>query len=70
MNFHNIGMTDDDKGLMERTEKPEDEGKFRTPGLRGVAHTASYMHDGSVATLEDVVDYYDKGGADIPIRRN
>lgn len=62
LNFHNIGMTDDDKGLMERTEKQEDEGKFRTPGLRGVAHTSPYMHDGSVATLEDVVDYYDKGG--------
>lgn len=62
LNFHNIGMMGEDKGLMERTEKAEDEGKFRTPGLRGVAYTAPYMHDGSVATLEEVVDYYDRGG--------
>lgn len=37
-------------------------GKFRSPSLRGIDQTAPYMHDGSLATLEDVVDYYDKGG--------
>jgi len=37
-------------------------GNFKTPTLRDVAHTAPYMHDGSLATLEDVVNYYDRGG--------
>jgi len=35
---------------------------FKTPTLREIARTAPYMHDGSIATLEDVVDYYDGGG--------
>ena len=38
------------------------QGNFKTPTLREVARTAPYMHDGSLATLEDVVEYYDKGG--------
>jgi cytochrome c peroxidase len=37
-------------------------GNFKTPTLRDVARTAPYMHDGSLATLEDVVNYYDRGG--------
>ncbi len=37
-------------------------GKFRSPSLRGIDQTAPYMHDGSLATLEEVVDYYDRGG--------
>jgi cytochrome c peroxidase len=37
-------------------------GRFRTPGLRAVALTAPYMHDGSLATLEDVVAFYRRGG--------
>ena len=41
---------------------PEDLGAFKTPTLREVARTAPYMHDGSLATLEEVVDYYDRGG--------
>lgn len=40
----------------------KDIGRFRTPGLRNVSKTAPYMHDGSLATLRDVVDFYDKGG--------
>lgn len=39
-----------------------DMGAFKTPTLRNVARTAPYMHDGSLETLEDVVDFYDKGG--------
>lgn len=39
-----------------------DIGKFKTPSLRNVALTAPYMHDGSLKTLEEVVEYYDKGG--------
>ena len=37
-------------------------GKFRSPSLRGIDQSGPYMHDGSLATLEEVVDYYDKGG--------
>jgi cytochrome c peroxidase len=37
-------------------------GDFKTPTLREIARTAPYMHDGSVGTLEDVIDYYDRGG--------
>jgi cytochrome c peroxidase len=39
-------------------------GAFRTKSLRHVEHTAPYMHNGSMATLEDVVDFYDRGGGD------
>ena len=39
-------------------------GKFRSPSLRGIDQTAPYMHEGSLATLEEVVDYYDRGGID------
>jgi cytochrome c peroxidase len=38
-------------------------GRFRTPGLRGVAQTAPYTHAGELATLEDVIEFYDEGGA-------
>ncbi len=38
------------------------QGNFKTPTLREIARTAPYMHDGSIATLEDVIDYYDRGG--------
>lgn len=41
-------------------------GDFKTPTLREVARTAPYMHDGSLATLEDVVDFYDRGGRPNP----
>ena len=38
------------------------QGNFKTPTLREISRTAPYMHDGSIATLEDVIDYYDRGG--------
>jgi cytochrome c peroxidase len=41
---------------------------FKTPGLREIASRAPYMHDGSLATLEDVVEHYDQGGLDRPSR--
>lgn len=59
--YHNLGM-EDDEGRFAVTNKEEDKGKFRTPGLRGVSFTAPFMHDGSLATLEDVVEYYNEGG--------
>ena len=38
------------------------QGNFKTPTLREIGRTAPYMHDGSIATLEDVIEYYDRGG--------
>lgn len=52
----------DNTGVHEITGKPEDMGRFRPPSLRNVALTAPYMHDGSVATLEEVLTFYEAGG--------
>ena len=60
--FHNTGLSGNDEGRFAVTAKPEDRGAFKTPTLREAAIRAPYMHDGSLATLEDVVDHYDKGG--------
>ena len=57
-----------DAGRFEITQDPADRWAYRTPGLRNVALTAPYMHDGSVATLEEVVEFYDRGGIDNPGR--
>ncbi|NJB86988.1 cytochrome c peroxidase [Lewinella marina] len=51
-----------DAGRGAVSGNPFDNGKFRTPGLRNVALTAPYMHDGRFATLEEVIDHYDSGG--------
>jgi cytochrome c peroxidase len=56
-----------DQGRAAITGRPEDRGAFKTPTLREVAHSAPYMHDGSRATLADVVDYYDRGGNANPL---
>ncbi len=58
----------DDLGRMEVTRDPADRWKYRTPSLRNVALTAPYMHDGSLATLEEVVAFYDRGGGADPDR--
>jgi len=63
--FFNTGATAypaPNRGIYEYTQKPEDLGKFRAPTLRNIAVTAPYMHDGSLATLEDVIDHYAAGG--------
>jgi cytochrome c peroxidase len=64
--FRNIGVGMDaekpDLGRFDFTKDEKDKGKFKTPTVRNVAETAPYMHDGSQATLEDVVAWYDKGG--------
>ena len=52
----------EDPGLYGVTKDLRDWGKFRTPSLREVARTAPYMHNGTLATLEAVVDFYDQGG--------
>ncbi len=51
-----------DEGRKGVTFKPEDRGKFKVPSLRNVEKTAPYMHDGSIWTLEEVVDHYASGG--------
>ncbi len=45
-------------GLYEYTNRRQDVGKFRAPTLRNIAVTAPYMHDGSIATLGEVIDHY------------
>ena len=57
------GYPERDQGLFEITNRIEDMGKFRPPTLRNVAVTAPYMHDGSIATLREVIeDHYARGG--------
>jgi cytochrome c peroxidase len=51
-----------DLGRFDFTKRESDKGAFKTPTLREIALTAPYMHDGSLATLEDVVEFYNKGG--------
>ena len=59
-----IGMDkpEPDLGRYVMTKDPRDWGVFKIPTLREIEHTAPYMHDGSLKTLEEVVDYYDQGG--------
>jgi cytochrome c peroxidase len=52
----------DDAGLYYRTKQKADMGKFRTPTLRYVVHTAPYMHNGALFDLNEVVEFYNKGG--------
>jgi cytochrome c peroxidase len=49
-------------GRYQVTKNRQDLGKFKTPTLRNIGLTAPYMHDGSLKTLREVIDYYDKGG--------
>lgn len=51
-----------DLGRFVVTGNEADRGAFKTPTLREIARTAPYMHDGSIPTLEDVIDFYDRGG--------
>jgi cytochrome c peroxidase len=64
--YANLGVGMDqsnpDLGRYAVTHNPRDWGAFKAPTLREVEHTAPYMHDGSLKTLEDVVEFYDKGG--------
>ncbi len=72
--FHNTGLYNYDHvgsyppqntGLYEFTGAPEDMGRFRAPTLRNIELTAPYMHDGSVETLDDVIDHYAAAGRTI-----
>lgn len=69
--FHNTGVawrsgTLNDEGRYRVTRVRTERGAFRTPTLRDVARTAPYMHDGSLPTLEAVVEFYDRGGTPNP----
>jgi cytochrome c peroxidase len=66
--FYNVGLYEnyEDNGKERVTYKTEDIGKFKTPTLRNIELTAPYMHDGSVNTLLDVIELYNKGGAAHP----
>ncbi|MEO8187399.1 MAG: cytochrome c peroxidase [Burkholderiaceae bacterium] len=55
-----------DIGRFDVSLDQSDRYAFKTPSLRNVAHSAPYMHDGSLASLEDVVDFYNRGGGDLP----
>ena len=64
--YHNLGVGTDqenpDLGRYEVTKIDANKGKFKVPTVRDVKLTAPYMHDGSIATLEEVIELYDKGG--------
>ena len=64
--YHNLGVGMDtekpDLGRFDQTKEDKDRGAFKTPTIRNVALTAPYMHDGSQKTLEEVVEWYAKGG--------
>lgn len=65
--FHNTGVAWrsghlTDRGRAAVTKEDLDRGAFKTPTLREIARTAPYMHDGSIGTLEEVIEFYDRGG--------
>ncbi|MBM3356451.1 MAG: cytochrome-c peroxidase [Betaproteobacteria bacterium] len=67
------GVTEDtyrnaliDMGQYYNTKNPKDIGKFRTPSVRELKYTAPYMHNGVFYTLDEVVDFYNKGGGNAP----
>ncbi len=74
--FKNIGLYDErklnDAGLYNITKKESDKGKFKTPGLRNVAVTGPYMHNGMFKTLEEVLNYYNSPDwfIDNPVNRD
>ena len=70
--FHNTGVAwrngrFADEGRFAVTGRVEDRGAFKTPTLREIARTAPYMHDGSLATLDEVVAFYSDGGRANPL---
>lgn len=69
--FHNTGLYNidgegsypaDNTGLFDMTGDRRDMGRFKAPSLRNISRTAPYMHDGSIATLDDVIAHYERGG--------
>jgi cytochrome c peroxidase len=68
--YHNTGISwrklPPDLGRFAVTKNRSDRGKFKTPTLRGLVLTGPYMHDGTLKTLEEVVEFYDRGGGANP----
>jgi len=66
--FHNTGVSwgQGDLGRFEHTGEDAHRGQFKTPTLRNVGITAPYMHDGSIKTLREVVEFYNEGGTHNP----
>lgn len=68
--FYSLGIVEEsnhlDPGRFAISKDPADRGAFKTPSLRNVALRAPYMHDGSMNTLEQVIDWYDRGGGEGP----
>ncbi len=66
LQFHNTALYDPypatSNGVADVTQNPKDAGKFKAPTLRNIAVTAPYMHDGSIATLDQVLEHYAAGG--------
>ncbi|UCZ55044.1 c-type cytochrome [Bacillus shivajii] len=60
--FYNVGLDTDDEGRYAVTGDEADKGAIRTPGLYGITHTGPYMSDGSIRTLEEVIEFYNRGG--------
>jgi cytochrome c peroxidase len=70
-NFHNTGVAWRDSAIADEgrfaiSKDPRDHGAFKTPTLREITRTSPYMHDGSMATLEEVIDFYSEGGRTNP----
>jgi len=67
--LYNVGDNNvypaNDRGLYHISNKPSDDGRFKVPSLRNIALTAPYMHDGSVASLPEVIDIYARGGRNV-----
>jgi len=69
--FYNLGVPQagplkEDLGRYNVTRQEKDRGAFRTPTLRSISETAPYMHDGVFKTLEEVIEFFDKGGGQNP----
>ena len=60
--IQNYDEVDEDLGLYQATHRTQDIGRFRTAPLRELKYTAPYMHNGVFTTLDEVVEFYDKGG--------
>jgi cytochrome c peroxidase len=64
--YHNVGIgmqdADPEPGHFKHTRRGEDWGAFKTPTLRNVANTSPYMHNGQLANLREVIEWFDRGG--------
>lgn len=72
--YHNTGLYNidgegtypaDNTGLIDMTGQRRDMGRFKAPSLRNVTKTAPYMHDGSIASLDEVIAHYERGGREV-----